>query len=144
MSDDVGSPEVAVALALLAVDDPAAADDAQDLIRELTSACTAADPGCLPALLTEDARLTMPPGPFECRGLAAAARGLGQMLAQGHGYRLIETRARGKPALALCREDLSAGILHASGLLVLAPLLRATTIFGTKRPGRLRREARGS
>jgi hypothetical protein len=29
MSDDVGSPEVAVALALLAVDDPAAADDAQ-------------------------------------------------------------------------------------------------------------------
>jgi hypothetical protein len=81
------------------------------------------------------ARVTVPaiPGP----GVGVAARGVGQMLAQGHGYRLIETRARGKPALALCREDISADILHASGLLVLAPLLRATTIFGTKRPGRL-------
>jgi ribosomal protein S18 acetylase RimI-like enzyme len=47
----------------------------------------------------------MPPHPFEYRGRAVAARGLGQLFAQGHSYRLIETRANGQPAFALYRKD---------------------------------------
>jgi hypothetical protein len=52
------------------------------------------------------------------RGRATAAKGIGQLFAQGHRYRLIETRANGQPAFALYRQDPHAGILHASGLLV--------------------------
>jgi RNA polymerase sigma-70 factor (ECF subfamily) len=50
---------------------------------------------------------------------AVAARGLGLLFAQGHRYRLIETRANGQPAFAVYRKDPRAGILHASGLLVI-------------------------
>ena len=63
------------------------------LIDKLTSAYTAADLDGLLALLADDVRLTMPPHPFEYRGRTVAARGLGQLFAQGHRYRLIETRA---------------------------------------------------
>ena len=88
------------------------------LIDKLTAAYTAADLGGLLALLTHDVRLSMPPHPFEYRGCATAAKGIGQLFAQGHRYRLIETRANGQPAFALYRQDPHAGILHASGLLV--------------------------
>lgn len=104
----------------------------QELIRKLTTAYTAADLDGLVALLTGDVRLTMPPGPFEYRGRAVAARGLGQLFAQGHRYRLIETRANGQPAFAVYRTDLHAGILHASGLLVITltgPHVSAMTMF---------------
>jgi RNA polymerase sigma factor (sigma-70 family) len=49
-------------------------------------------------------------------------------------YRLIETRANGQPAFALYRQDPHAGILHASGLLVITltgPRVSAMTMFGT-------------
>jgi RNA polymerase sigma-70 factor (TIGR02960 family) len=91
----------------------------QDLIRKLTTAYTTADLDGLVALLTDDVRLTMPPGPFEYRGSAVAARGLSQLFAHGHRYRLIETRANSQPAFAVYRTDPHAGILHASGLLVI-------------------------
>jgi RNA polymerase sigma-70 factor (ECF subfamily) len=90
----------------------------QALIEKLTSAYIAADLDGLVALLTDDVRLTMPPHPFEYHGRQVAAQGLGQLFAQGHRYRLIETRANGQPAFALYRKDPHAGILHASGLLV--------------------------
>jgi SnoaL-like domain len=89
------------------------------LIEKLTSAYTTADLDALVALLTDDVRLTMPPHPFEYHGRAVAARGLGQLFAQGHRYRLIETRANGQPAFALYRKDPHADIQHASGLLVI-------------------------
>ena len=104
----------------------------QELIRELTTAYTAADLDRLVALLTDDVRLTMPPGPFEYRGRAVAARGLGQLFAHGHRYRLIQTRANGQPAFAVYRTDPHAGILHASGLLVITltgPRISAMTMF---------------
>ncbi|MEU3984520.1 RNA polymerase subunit sigma-70 [Streptomyces sp. NPDC026672] len=90
----------------------------RDLIDKLTSAYAAADLDSLLALLADDIRLTMPPHPFEYHGRAFAARGIGQLFAQGHQYRLIETRANGQPAFALYRKDPHAGILHANGLLV--------------------------
>jgi RNA polymerase sigma-70 factor (ECF subfamily) len=74
----------------------------------------------------------MPPHPFEYRGRAVAARGLGQLFAHGHRYQLIETRANGQPAFAVYRTDAHAGILHASGLLVITlagPRISAMTMF---------------
>jgi RNA polymerase sigma-70 factor (TIGR02960 family) len=91
----------------------------RSLIDKLTSAYTAADLDGLIALLTDDVRLSMPPHPFEYRGRTVAAQGLGQLFAQGHRCRLIQTRANGQPAFALYRNDPHAGILHASGLLVI-------------------------
>ena len=75
------------------------------LIEKLTSAYTTADLDSLVALLTDDVRLTMPPHPFEYHGRTVAAQGLGQLFAQAHRYRLIETRANGQPAFALYRKD---------------------------------------
>jgi len=102
------------------------------LIEKLTAAYTAADLDSLLALLTDDVRMAMPPHPFEYRGRAFAAQGLGQLLACGHRYRLVETRANGQPALALYRQDPHAAILHASGLLVITltgPHVSAMTMF---------------
>jgi RNA polymerase sigma-70 factor (TIGR02960 family) len=104
----------------------------RDLIEKLTAAYTAADLDSLVTLLTDDVRLSMPPHPFEYRGRPVAARGLGQLFAHGDRYRLIETRANGQPALAVYRTDPRAGILHASGLLVITlagPRVSAMTMF---------------
>jgi Sigma-70, region 4 len=100
--------------------------------RTLIEKLTAADLDSLLALLTEDVRLVMPLHPFEYRGRAFAAQGLGQLLGQGHRYRLVETRANRQPALALYHEDPHAAILHASGLLVITlagPRVSAMTMF---------------
>ena len=102
------------------------------LIEKLTSAYTAADLDELLALLTQDVRLSMPPHPFEYHGRAIAAQGLGQLFARGHRYRLVETRANGQPAFAVYVKDRHAGILHASGLLVITlagPRVSAMTMF---------------
>ena len=106
----------------------------RELIRKLTGAYTAADLDGLLSLLAEGVRLTMPPHPFEYRGRAIAAQGLGQLFAQGHRYRLIETRANGQPAFALYLKDAQAGILHANGLLVITlagSRISAMTMFTT-------------
>ena len=71
-------------------------------------------------------------GPFEYRGRAVAVQGLGQLFAHGHRYRLVETRANGQPAFELYRKDPHAGILHATGLLVITladPRVSAMTMF---------------
>jgi RNA polymerase sigma-70 factor (TIGR02960 family) len=104
----------------------------RDLIDKLTAAYTAADLDTLLTLLTDDVRMVMPPHPFEYRGRAFAARGLGQLLAHGQRYRLVQTRANRQPALALYRQDPHAGILRASGLLVITlagPRVSAMTMF---------------
>jgi RNA polymerase sigma-70 factor (TIGR02960 family) len=112
---------------------PPHSDAERALIDKLTSAYTSADLDSLISLLTDDVRLSMPPHPFEYRGRAVAASGLGQLFAQGHRYRLIETRANGQPALAVYCKDPRAGILHASGLLVITLAghrVSAMTMFG--------------
>jgi len=111
---------------------PPHSDAERALIGRLTSAYTAADLDSLISLLADDVRLAMPPHPFEYRGRAVAARGLGQLFAHGHRYRLIESRANGQPAFAVYRSDSHAGILHASGLLVITlagPRVSAMTMF---------------
>jgi len=86
----------------------------------------------LVALLTDDARLTMPPEPAEHRG----PRPIAGFLVESHlgqDVRLFPTRANGQPALVLYLPDPSAPIWRASGLIVLTlrgNQIRALTRFG--------------
>ena len=73
----------------------------------------------LVAVLTEDARLSMPPEPFAFDGPQAIAGYLGQHL-RGHALKLVPTRANHQPALALYLADPNAPIWRASSLVVLA------------------------
>ncbi|TVZ06411.1 sigma-70 family RNA polymerase sigma factor [Trebonia kvetii] len=72
----------------------------------------------LVALLTDEARLTMPPEPAEHRGPQPIA---GFLLGThaGQDLKFLPTRANGQPALALYIPDPSAPIWRASGLIVL-------------------------
>jgi RNA polymerase sigma-70 factor (TIGR02960 family) len=86
----------------------------------------------LVALLTDDARLTMPPEPAEHRGPGAIA---GFLLASHAGLDLkfVPTRANGQPALVLYLRDPSAPVWRASCLVVLTlrgGQIRTLTRFG--------------
>ena len=70
----------------------------------------------LVALLTEDARLTMPPEPSEIRGPLAIAGFLREHLREA---KVVPTRANNQPALAFYYTDPRAPIWRASSLVVL-------------------------
>ena len=93
----------------------------------------------LVALLTDDARLTMPPEPAEHRGPQPIA---GFLLEShlGQELKFLPTRANGQPALVLYLPDPSALIWRACGLIVLTlrgNQIHALTRFGN--PGLLAR-----
>ena len=71
----------------------------------------------LVALLTDDARLTMPPEPAEHRGPQPIA-GFLLEIHSGQDFKFLPTRANGQPALVLYLPDPSAPIWRASGLIV--------------------------
>jgi RNA polymerase sigma-70 factor (ECF subfamily) len=71
------------------------------------------------ALLTQDARLTMPPEPFELRGPQAIAGFLRETHFWGQDHKLIHTRANGQPALVFYLADPCAPIWRASSFVVL-------------------------
>jgi RNA polymerase sigma-70 factor, ECF subfamily len=72
------------------------------------------------ALLTDDARLTMPPLPLEYRGRAAAEFLLAVPPRGGtHRLRLVATRANAQPAFGCYLSDPVAPVAHACGLVVL-------------------------
>lgn len=73
----------------------------------------------LVSLLTDDARLTMPPEPVEHRGPGPIARFLLQSHA-GHELKFLPTRANGQPALVLYLPDPHAPIWRACGLIVIS------------------------
>lgn len=73
------------------------------------------------ALLTNDARLSMPPMPLEYRGPAHIGHFLTTVaLRDGLRYALIPTRANGQPAFGCYVRDPRTPILHAHGVLVLS------------------------
>ena len=84
----------------------------------------------LVALLTDDARLTMPPEPAEHRGPQPIA---GFLLEShlGQDLKFLPTRANSQPALVLYLPDPSAPIWRASGLIVLT--LRGNQIHALTR-----------
>jgi RNA polymerase sigma-70 factor (TIGR02960 family) len=72
------------------------------------------------ALLSDDARLTMPPLPMEYRGHAALEHLLTTIVFRdGRRYRLVPTMANGQPAFGAYLYDAHAPIGHAHGLVVL-------------------------
>lgn len=89
------------------------------VVEDFVRAYEAGDVDAVVALLTDNARLSMPPMPLEYHGQAA----IGQFLAVaafGTGGRvLIPTRANGQPAFGYYVRDSRTPILHANGVLVL-------------------------
>jgi RNA polymerase sigma-70 factor (ECF subfamily) len=84
----------------------------------------------LVALLTDDARLTMPPGPAEHRG----PRPIAGFLLESHldqDLKFLPTRANSQPALVLYLPDPTTPIWRASGLIVLT--LRGSQIHALTR-----------
>ena len=73
----------------------------------------------LVTLLTQDARLTMPPEPVEFRGPQAIAGFLRESHIWGQEHKLIPTRANGQPALVFYLADPCAPIWRASSFVVL-------------------------
>jgi len=71
------------------------------------------------ALLTEDARLTMPPEPVEVRGARAIAGFLSESHIWGQEHKIIPTRANGQPAFVFYLADPSTPIWRASSFVVL-------------------------
>ncbi|HEY3978507.1 MAG TPA: sigma-70 family RNA polymerase sigma factor [Streptosporangiaceae bacterium] len=86
----------------------------------------------LVALLTDDARLTMPPEPGEYRGPQSIAGFLLESHS-GQGIKLLPTRANGQPGLVLYLPDPSAPVWRACGLIVLT--LRGSQVHAVTRFG---------
>jgi RNA polymerase sigma-70 factor (ECF subfamily) len=85
------------------------------------------------ALLTPDARITMPPEPFEFRGPCAIAEFLSW--AWGQDVKVIPTRANNAPAFGYYRPDPHADVHRASGIMVLSvegEQVSSITRFGDK------------
>jgi RNA polymerase sigma-70 factor (ECF subfamily) len=70
------------------------------------------------ALLTDDARMTMPPEPFELQGSRPIADYLVRVW--GEGVKVVPTRANNDPALGFYRPDPHADIYRASAILVVS------------------------
>jgi RNA polymerase sigma-70 factor (ECF subfamily) len=86
----------------------------------------------LVALLTDDARLTMPPEPGEYRGPHSIAGFLLESHA-GQDIKLLPTRANGQPGLVLYLPDPTAPVWRACGLIVLT--LRGSQVHAVTRFG---------
>jgi len=76
-------------------------------------------PASVVALLAEDVWLSMPPMPQEYQGRDDAARALAAFFGRGHSCQLVATRANGQPAFGMYVQDPHAGVLHATGLIVI-------------------------
>jgi len=88
----------------------------------------------LVALLTEDARLTMPPEPVEFRGPLAIA-GFLEFHFRGQEVKIVSTRANDQPAIVVYLADPCAPIWRASSLVVLTVAgnrICAITRFGDR------------
>jgi RNA polymerase sigma-70 factor, ECF subfamily len=68
------------------------------------------------ALLTDNARMTMPPEPFELQGSRPIAQYLGRVW--GEGVKVVLTRANDAPAFGYYRQDPQADVYRAIGLMV--------------------------
>jgi len=87
------------------------------------------------ALLTDDARLKMPPEPFEFYGPRSIGEFLQQVAFFGEDLKLVQTRANHDPAFGYYRKDPNADVYRASALMVLAVSenqISSMTRFGDK------------
>ena len=91
------------------------------LVGRFADAFESGDIEGLVALLTDDARFSMPPEPFEYRGRAAIGRFFSTVPAGGRleRFRLVPTRANAQPAFAFYLRDQHCPIARATGITVL-------------------------
>jgi RNA polymerase sigma-70 factor (TIGR02960 family) len=91
-----------------------------DVVGRFVDAYERGDVKALVALLTQDARVTMPPDPYEFSGRQAVADHVRQTVGfWGQGLKLVLTRANNQPAVGYYLPDPSAHVHRAGGLLVL-------------------------
>ncbi|MDX6324877.1 MAG: polymerase sigma-70 factor, subfamily, partial [Nocardioidaceae bacterium] len=86
------------------------------------------------ALLTDNARMTMPPEPFELPGSRPIAKYLGRVW--GEGVKVVPTRANDAPAFGYYRQDPHADVYRAIGLMVVGVVgarVSSLTTFRDKR-----------
>ena len=87
------------------------------------------------AILTADAKLTMPPEPFEFHGPRPIAEFLHQVGFRGQDLKVVPTRANNSPAFGYYRPDPNANVYRASGFIVLSVAgeqVSSMTRFGDK------------
>jgi RNA polymerase sigma-70 factor (ECF subfamily) len=87
------------------------------------------------ALLTDDARLKMPPEPFEFLGPRPIAQFLRQVAFWREDLKMVPTRANNDPAFGYYRKDPNADVYRASGIFVLTisgDQISSMTRFGDK------------
>jgi RNA polymerase sigma-70 factor (TIGR02960 family) len=87
------------------------------------------------ALLTDDARLKMPPEPFEFHGPRPIAHFLQQVAFWRQDLKMVQTRANDDPAFGYYRKDPNADVYRASGIFVLTiseDQISSMTRFGDK------------
>ncbi|MBV9097529.1 MAG: RNA polymerase subunit sigma-70 [Frankiaceae bacterium] len=89
-----------------------------ETVERFVDALELGDVGQLVALLTDDARMTMPPEPFELLGSRAIAEYLAR--AWGESVKVVMTRANDTPAFGYYRPDPHADVYRASGLMVVS------------------------
>jgi len=126
VADMLGLSEAAVASALhrarsAVPPEPESVPAEPGLVDAFVDAFESGDVDRVVALLSADARLTMPPAPLEYEGPEAIGRFLGTVPAGGQieQIRLVPTRANGQPAFGCYLRDPVAPVAHAYGLMVL-------------------------
>ncbi|MDT4894240.1 MAG: hypothetical protein QOE97_3275 [Pseudonocardiales bacterium] len=100
---------------------PPGGPEERALLDRFVAAFTAGDIDGLVALMTDDAWVRMPPLPFEYRGAEAVHRFFTAIRDHSRQIdRLVPVRANGQPAWGEYRRDAVTGVLHVTGVLVLA------------------------
>jgi RNA polymerase sigma-70 factor (TIGR02960 family) len=87
------------------------------------------------ALLTDDARFTMPPEPFEFHGPRPIAEFFQRVAFWGEDVKMVQTRANNDPAFGYYRKDPNADVFRATGIFVLTiseDQISSMTRFGDK------------
>lgn len=90
----------------------------RELLSRFTTAFERGDVDELVAMLTEDVTFSMPPAPFEYRGLDAVTQLLTHFLHPPRRRRLVHTRANGQPAFGVYALDEGEGVFRSTGLIV--------------------------
>jgi RNA polymerase sigma-70 factor (TIGR02960 family) len=106
-----------------------------EVVDQFVDAIQRGDIGRVVALLTDDARLLMPPEPFEFRGPLPIAQFLQQAAFWGEDLKMVSTRANNDPAFGYYRKDPHADVYRASGIMVLTiseDRISSMTRFGDK------------
>ena len=99
---------------------PAPASPAEEaLVAKFARAYESGDVDALVGLLTDDARVSMPPMPLEYLGRDAVSGFYAALMSANRKYHLVPTRANGQPAFGTYLRSDSDGIRRGTGLVVL-------------------------